>query len=67
MRRTAITVPIRKIGSGPDSRSQDFLAVEEPLQIRIDGATVRADLKANPGLAAEARAAAKALLEAAKS
>jgi AcrR family transcriptional regulator len=31
----------------------------------IDGATVHADIKANPALAAEARAAAKALIEAA--
>lgn len=36
------------------------------LMFLIDGATVHADMQANPGLAAEARSAAKALIEAAK-
>lgn len=40
MRTNIITVPIRRMEDAGDSVVQDLLAVEEPLEIRIDGKSV---------------------------
>ena len=37
MRRNILSVPIHKVNAGSETSAQDLVAVEEPLQIRLDG------------------------------
>jgi FdhD protein len=47
VRRSILTVPVRKYGAAP-SEEQDLLAVEEPLQIRIGGRDIAVTMR-TPG------------------
>ena len=48
MRRNIITVPVRRVDDSAASADQDLLAVEEPLEIQIDGRTVAVTMR-TPG------------------
>ena len=37
MNRNILTVPIHRVAPGSDTAAQDLVAVEEPLQIRVNG------------------------------
>jgi FdhD protein len=48
MRRNIITVPIRKVEHGETSSGQDFVSVEEPLEIRLNSRNVAITMR-TPG------------------
>jgi FdhD protein len=48
MKRNIITVPIRKVDAGAAASAQDLVAVEEPLQIRLDGRDIAITMR-TPG------------------
>jgi FdhD protein len=48
MKRNIITVPIHKVEAGAGAAAQDLVAVEEPLQIRLDGRDVAITMR-TPG------------------
>src|SRR5258706_13497569 len=48
VRRNIITVPVRRVDDSGASVEQDLLAVEEPLEIQVDGRTVAVTMR-TPG------------------
>ncbi|HTD44946.1 MAG TPA: formate dehydrogenase accessory sulfurtransferase FdhD [Bryobacteraceae bacterium] len=48
MKRNIITVPIRRVESGAGAAAQDLVAVEEPLQIRLDASDIAITMR-TPG------------------
>lgn len=46
--RSILTVPVRKLTLGPETEEQDWLAVEEPLQIRIGSRNIAITMR-TPG------------------
>ena len=48
MNRNIVTVPVRRVGAGGTGPKQDFVAVEEPLEIRIGGRNVAITMR-TPG------------------
>src|SRR3954468_5966576 len=48
MRRNILSVPIRKVNAGSEASAQDLVAVEEPLQIRLQGRDIAITMR-TPG------------------
>jgi FdhD protein len=48
VKQSIITVPVRKIENGSEAREQDWLAVEEPLEIRLGGRNIAITMR-TPG------------------
>src|SRR5271168_4687635 len=48
MKRNILTVPVRKVDHGAQTSEQDWLAVEEPLEIRLGGRNVAITMR-TPG------------------